>query len=283
VGDSAATFVGAKALTLTVGDAAGIVSVNTQVAGAEVITVGFGLVLNGLVPTGGAVTVNGNAATLAITLGDNQTLTVAGNYNSLAISVGNKNTVTVSANVTPTTNPTNSGAVTITGLDSVNVTVNGVGPTPHMTALTITLTTNATVLVNGVDTGGDITVAVTDNPQSLGVINTVSNNLTVTAGTGLGGTSSSYILVQGALVTNNLTINTSNTGASGDGNYTLALIGTLVLDALFAQLGGGVNTVFAQSITALFGNVDGGAGSSSTYFDLGGNSGYTTSGFAGYF
>jgi hypothetical protein len=279
VGDSPATFVGAKTLSVTVGDAAGIITLNTQIAGAETLTAGNGLVLGG----GGAVTVNGAAASLVITLGDTHNLTVTGNYNSLAIGVGNSNTVTVSANVTPTTNPSNSGAITITGLDSVNVTVNGVGPTPHMSALTVTLTTNATVLVSGVDTGGDIIISVANNPQSLGVINTASNNLTITAGTGLGGTGSSYILVQGALVNNNLSINTSNTGTSGDGNYTLALIGTLVLDALFAQLGGGVSTVFSQNVTALFGNIDGGAGSSSTFFDLGGNSGYTTSGFAGYY
>jgi hypothetical protein len=216
-------------------------------------------------------------------LGDNHTLTVGGNYHEVAINVGNRNTITVTANVTPTSNPDHSGALTITGLDSDNVTVNAAGAAPHMSSLTITLTTNATVLVNGVNTGGDITITVTDNPQSLAAVNTVSNNLTITSGTGLSGTASSYILVQGAMVNNNLTVNTSNTGTSGDGNYALALINILVMDALFAQLGGGINTAFAQGVTSLFGSVDGGSGGSSTYFDLGGNSGYTTSGFAGYY
>jgi hypothetical protein len=278
VGDTPATPVSAKNLTLTAGDFTGTVTLNTQISGAEVVTIGSGRLL-----IGGAVSVNGSAASLAITLGDNHTLTVGGNYHEATINVGNRNTITVTANITPTTDPAHSGALAITGLDSVNVTVNAAGVAPHMSSLTISLTSNATVLVNGVNTGGDITITVTDNPQSLAAVNTVSNNLTITSGVGLGGTGSSYILVQGAMVNNNLTVNTSNTGTSGDGNYILALIGTLVMDALFAQLGGGINNVFAQNVTSLFGSVDGGSGGSSTYFDLGGNSGYTTSGFAGYY
>jgi hypothetical protein len=251
-------------------------------------------------PTAPSISIN-NPGSLddTFTFGDNLTVnlgTVLTPFvsTSLTLNLGNGDTITAFVNVNAGNNgadPTkHSGDIVVQpnpaqlgSGNNDNVTLNGAGATPHAHSVTITLNDGATVLVQNLTAATDITTTVGNNANSLGFVNTVSNNLTITAGNGISSTGSSYILVQGALVNNNLTINTSNTGTLADGNYTMALINDFVLDALFAQLGGGINTVFAQMVTSLFGNIDGGSGGSSTYFDLGGNSGYTTSGFSGYY
>jgi hypothetical protein len=272
---------------------------NDTVSGNQTITIGSAQPSGtnaAAGPTSANVIINSGGADKTFTFGDNLNITLGGSATSLTVASGNNNNLVVNTNVNPannvavntTTNPTDNthtGAITITGGNANNVTINGASLAPQASSMTITLGSGATVLTNGVQTTGDQSVTVGNNPVSVAAVNTNSNNLNITTGTAAPGTGSTFLLVQGAKVNNNLTVNApgSPSGTLADGNVTLALINTQVLDALFAALGGGVNTAFAQNLSALFGNIDGGGSGSSVYLDLGGNSGFTTSGFSGYF
>jgi hypothetical protein len=241
------------------------------VGGSQTVTVGSAPASDKFAtgPSTATVNISGGTTDEVYNFGDNLTIVLSGNANSLTINLGNADTLTVSTNVTATSNPDHSGAVSIVGLDSDKLTVNATGAAPQMTSLSISLTTNATVDVAGVTTPGDITLKVTDNAQSVAVTDSSSNNLNISAGNGLGGTDSTYFYLNNDTVNNDLNLNIRN------GNNTIALLSVTVLDALFVSCGTGINTVFAGNTSTLFGNIDGGPGPASIFWDLGGNSGFT--------
>jgi hypothetical protein len=303
-----------KTLLLKVGDNWGTIDLSNAVSGNETITAGSQVATGAPFPTfigndtvngnqaiaigsaqpsgtnaaAGAtsanIIINGGAANKTFTFGDNLNVTTGGSGTSLTITSGNNDNLVVNTSVNPSNNMS-TGAITINGGNGNSVTINGVDPLAQASSMTISLGDGATVLANAMNTTGDQSITVGNNPVSVAAVNTNSNNLNIATGTGATGAGSSFLLVQGAKVNNNLTVTApgSPLGSLADGNVTLGLINTQVLDALFVALGGGVNTAFAQNVSALFGNINGGGSGSSVYVDLGGNSGFTTSGFSGFY
>lgn len=271
--------------TVTAGNGNGSVNVTSAVGGTQTVSVGNGT---------GAVNVFGGTTDEVYTFGDGHTIGLGGNASSLTINLGNNDTLTVGTTVTGAVliTPINTATATGGNNDTINV------ASPSVGSLTIQGNTNAanppvttgfqnvTINVTGVvaNTGGvtgpgnDITIMVGDNAVSISVTNSISNNLTVSSGNGItANNGSSFIFLSGDMIENDLNVNTAG------GNNTVALESLTALDALFSSLGTGINTVFAMGVTSLFGNIDGGSGGSSVYYDLGGNSGFTTTGFAGYY
>ena len=108
-----------------------------------------------------------------------------------------------------------------------------------------------------------------------------TGNLIITAGAGSTSPNSSNIYIA-----NYLTNFTTITTAAG-GQYMLSMVNLMVLMDLEVHLGSpsGANVVWAQSVTALFGTVDGGNPSNSVYYDPGfplDDSGYFITGFIGF-
>jgi hypothetical protein len=252
-----------KAQSITLGNGDGNISITGNVGTTQTVTVGNGK---------GTITITGGTTDEIFSFGGGHgTITLGGNATSLTITLGDGATVVVNTIVT--------GQETITGGNNDNVTVSET----TVGALTINLGSGATVLVqdvtttSGGKTTGDIVISVIDNTASVAVIGSTSNNLTITANNGIGGTGSSLFYLSGDTVNGSLTL------TAAGGNNTVSLVNLLIQLGLNVALGPGINTVFAQAVTALFGQIDGGSGGSSTYFDLGGNSGFSQTGFSGYF
>jgi hypothetical protein len=249
--------------TITLGNGNGNITITGFVGGNQTVTVGNGT---------GTITITGGTTNEIFSFGGGHgTITLGGNAASLTITLGDGATVVVSTVVT--------GQETITGGNNDNVTV----AETTVGALAINLGSGATILVQDVvttgggSTSGDIVISVIDNTASVAVIGSTSNNLTITANNGIGGTGSSLFYLNGDTVNGSLTL------TAAGGNNTVSLVSLLIQLGLNVALGPGINTVFAQAVTALFGQIDGGSGGSSTYFDLGGNSGFSQTGFSGYF
>jgi hypothetical protein len=136
---------------------------------------------------------------------------------------------------------------------------------------------------------GNVNVTVGDNAAEIDVTNTTAstmniynNNNTTTP------TDPPYTLIY--LSNDNVGTGSADFGGGLNvysllgGNNTLEMIGVNVLGGLLAMFGNSSagNSVFAQNVVCDFGLVDGGAGPSNLYYDLGGNSGYWVNNFIGY-
>jgi hypothetical protein len=144
----------------------------------------------------------------------------------------------------------------------------------HVGSVSIRAGAFATLNVSNVLAAGDIGITVGDSAQALALTDSVSNHLTIASGVGLSDTDTTLITLNGVTVKSDL-----NLAALG-GNNTLFLQNVQVSANLLVSLGQGVNTVIAHNVTVLTGNIDGGKGGNSVFVDLGGNSGFTTSGFS---
>jgi hypothetical protein len=126
------------------------------------------------------------------------------------------------------------------------------------------------ITVKSPSVGGDLSIQAGDNTPSLDVLGTTTNNLTIQAGTG-----NTYFVLSDVTVNNDLNLTT------GDGDNALAMMNVNVVDALWVTCGAGINVVYTQSVTCLYGVIDGGSGSSNDYEGSGYEAGFVTIGFAG--
>jgi hypothetical protein len=274
-----------KTQSITLGNGNGNVSVSGNVAGTRTINVGTGT---------GAIQIAGSTADQSsITIGDGHNtgsgITIGGTVGgNLSINLGNDNALNVAAAVAKDVTV---GAKAGSSADNDNITVGSpsgtltVGGNLFIGTPTAPLGKNSNVVVQAVNSA-NIDVHVGDTPGSLvilgdGTTGNATGDISITAGTGSDSPDAGVIYVA-----NYLTRSTSIHTAPG-GQYVMSLVNLLALLSLEAQLGSttGANVVWAQSVNALFGTIDGGNSQASVYYDPGfplDNSGFVLSGFVGY-
>jgi hypothetical protein len=302
--------------TVGVGTGASKVTVSGTVTGAQSVTIGSGSANAGN-------SISGSAASLGVTLGDNDTLSVSstiagnetingGNGDNVTVtspSVGGAESLTFLANATVNVSPTAPGTVSSLGImtgDGANITVSGVTASAASNAVNIGAGNGATISVSNVTATNDsVTVTALANASSVVIsgVSALHGALTVTVTDNAGlleilnttvssmsvgvGNGNTFIVLSGDNVgTGGADLGAGLALTAGNGNNTVELVNLNVLDGLFATLGSGINTLFAMNTVADFGLMDGGGGptgGSDVYVDLGGNSGYSIQGFIGYY
>ena len=261
IGDGTPFFNPGSSLTMT----------NDMGIGAATITLGqfFQTVTIGSNPTTNSI----SASTLNVAIGDNSdnvqiNANVAG---AESITVGNAGTlstpaITVDGSVGTPDNPQ---PLDIQVGDNWSLTVSStVSGDENINPLNAS--NGDSITVQSPSVGGDLNILVGDDTPSLDVLGTTTTNLTIQAGTG-----NTYFVLSEVTVNNDLSFNT------GDGDNALAMMNVNVVDALWVNCGAGINVVFTQSLTCLFGLINGGSGSSNDYEGLGYEAGFVTTGFAG--
>jgi len=259
---------------ITIGNGNLSVTVTSPVVRDQTISVGAG---------NGAINISGGTRNELFTFGNGpRSVTISGAISGThTVNLGNNITLndTVVAPGGTIIQPTVPG-----GASGSVVTVGPVaGPALAEGPVTIVVGPSSAVTVQNLAITGALNVTMGDLAVSLFIFSSsVSTDLNVTMGLGIDGVSQTFVWMQNVIVGNDLTM---NAGANG-GNFTVYLVGLNILDQLTINLGavaGGTNMVFAQNVECFFGNIDGGNSTSDIFFDLGGNLGFTTSGFEGLF
>jgi hypothetical protein len=148
--------------------------------------------------------------------------------------------------------------------------------------ITLTATGPDSVSVNHATVKKQLSISVGAGSHSIAVLNTTSLDMSIQAHSALGD-AVNFDLEHDQITDSSgggLTLN----DASGGGNDMVNLSNLTVTYGLAVTLGGGINTLSADHVTALFGFIDGGHPNSggNNYVDGGNNLGYYVFDFAGY-